>query len=139
MAVPAEHPLAERNSAPLAALANETLLMVPREMAPHVYDAVIAIYQRAGFTPKFRHYAPSVPGLISMVNVGMGIALVPYSMEQWQPPGVRYVRIEGDGPRSRLGLVWRRDNMPATVRNFIDVARRVVEEHTGPGPELPEN
>jgi len=135
LAVPSQHPLADRKSAPLSALAGETLIMVGRGMAPHVFEGVFALFERAGFTPRIGQPAPSVPSLIGMVVVGMGVAIVPQSLEHLRPPGVCYVAIEGEGeaegPGSDVGLIWRRDTMPATVRNFIDVARRAAAEHAG--------
>ena len=50
--VPASHRLAGERSLALAALAEDTFIIFPREYGPVLYDAVVASCQRAGFTPR---------------------------------------------------------------------------------------
>lgn len=47
------HPLAAQSELPATALAEETILLHPREANPGHYDAITAIFQRAGITPEF--------------------------------------------------------------------------------------
>ncbi|MFI0720774.1 LysR substrate-binding domain-containing protein [Streptomyces sp. NPDC021224] len=47
------HPLAARSDLPVAALANEAILLHPREANPGHHDAITAIFQRAGISPEF--------------------------------------------------------------------------------------
>jgi len=49
---------------------------------------------------------------------------VPQSTDQIRAEGVRYLPIEGDGPRASIGLAYRRDDHSPAVRNFVDLARR---------------
>lgn len=49
-----EHPLAAREAVPAAALADQTILLHPREANPDHYDAIIAILDRVGVEPKLQ-------------------------------------------------------------------------------------
>lgn len=49
-----EHPLATREEVAPAALADETVLLHPREDNPGHYDAITAVFERAGITPEIR-------------------------------------------------------------------------------------
>ncbi|MFB4299659.1 LysR family transcriptional regulator [Actinomadura sp. NTSP31] len=48
------HPLAGHDRIDVAALADETVLIHPREANPGHHDAIIAIFDRAGFAPNLR-------------------------------------------------------------------------------------
>lgn len=49
------HRLAGRDEVDVAELADEVVLMHPREANPGHYDAITAIFARAGLTPRLRH------------------------------------------------------------------------------------
>lgn len=124
IALPELHPLADKRSLPLAALAQETWTLLPRMTTPNFYDAFIASCQRAGFSPKLGQEAPQVPSIIPMVAAGFGVSIVPASLEKIRVDGVAFLRIKGDFPRASISLAYRRDERSTAVRNFITVARR---------------
>jgi DNA-binding transcriptional LysR family regulator len=68
--------------------------------------------------------APQISSIVYMVAAGFGVAIVPHSLEQIHAEGIRYLPIEGDGPRASIGLAHRRDNRSQTVRNFVELARQ---------------
>ena len=53
--LPAAHPLAGEDAIPLSALSDEEFVVFPREIAPRLHDAFMAIYRRAGFEPRVRN------------------------------------------------------------------------------------
>jgi len=122
--LPAAHPLASRGAVPVAALAQETVILFPRAIGPGLYDAIIGACQRAGFSPRLGQEAPQIPSIVYMVAAGFGVSIVPQSTDQIRAEGVRYLPIEGEGPRASIGLAYRRDDHSPAVRNFVELARR---------------
>ncbi|WP_273455841.1 LysR substrate-binding domain-containing protein, partial [Nevskia ramosa] len=61
-----------------------------------------------------------------LVAAGLGVSLVPASMQQIHSDGVAYRTIIGDAPKARMSLVYRRDDESATVRNMVALARSVA-------------
>ena len=53
--LPATHRLADEEAIPLSALADEEFVVFPREIAPRLHDAFMAIYRGAGFEPRVRN------------------------------------------------------------------------------------
>src|SRR5215207_7877458 len=53
--LPEAHPLTREEAIPLSALADEEFVLFPRDIAPRLHDAFVAIYRRAGFEPRVRH------------------------------------------------------------------------------------
>jgi DNA-binding transcriptional LysR family regulator len=122
--LPATHSLAGRGAVPLTALAQENWILLSRAIGPAGHDAVIASCQRAGFSPNLGQEAPQTPSIVFMVAAGFGVSIVPQSVNQIRAEGVRYLPIEGEGPRAPIGLAYRRNDHSPAVRNFVEVARR---------------
>jgi DNA-binding transcriptional LysR family regulator len=78
----------------------------------------------ADFSPKLGQGAPQISSAVYMVAAGFGMAMVRHGLEQIHAEGIRYLPIEGDGPRASIGLAYRRDNRSQAVRNFVELARR---------------
>jgi len=75
---------------PLAALAEETLILFPRTIGPGLHHAIMASCQRAGFSPKLGQEAPQISTMVHMVAVaaGFGVSIVPRSIAQIHLEGV---------------------------------------------------
>jgi DNA-binding transcriptional LysR family regulator len=124
--LPKWHHHAGNRAMPLAALAEETLILFPRTIGPGLHDAIIAGCQRAGFSPKLGQEASQTVSIIHMVAAGFGAAIVPQSLKQIRAEGVVYLGIEGDAPRALISLAYRRDDLSTIVRNFVALARRTA-------------
>ncbi len=122
--LPEWHPRAGDRSMPLAALAEETLILFPRTIGPGLHDAIIASCQRAGFSAKLGQEAPQISTTAHMVAAGFGVSIVPQSIAQIRLAGVAYIGIEGEAPRAPISLAYRRDDRCTIVRNFVASARR---------------
>jgi DNA-binding transcriptional LysR family regulator len=127
MVLPAAHPLARSKSAPLSALAKESIILFTRAINPTVYDAILAAFVRAGFSPHLAQEAPQVPAAIPMVAAGLGVTLVPESMSRLRPDGVAFVPVEGPALPAEICLAYRRTQRSAAVKNFVAVARRQAQ------------
>jgi len=126
MAVPTGHPLSRATSASLPAFAKETFVLFPREFSPGNYDSIIAACEKAGFSPRVGHQAPQIEAVIPMVAAGLGVSIVPRSMNHILTNAVAYLPIDGDAPRALLGLAYRHDDRSPPVKNFVAIARRAA-------------
>lgn len=134
VALPREHPQAhrsDRSALQLKALAGETFIVYGRQEGPGLYDATVAACLRAGFTPRLGQEAPSVTATLSLVATGLGIALVPASLQRMTMDGVIYRPLkEPFTPKAVLNLASRRGEPSATVRHFINLVRRAARSYS---------
>lgn len=119
LALPSEHRLAGRERVPLAALADDEFILLPREISPGLYDRTVGACEAAGFTPKLGQEAPQITSIVPMVAAGFGVSLVPASVSQIQTPGVGYWPIEGEVPRAPISLAYRAAHGSAALERFI--------------------
>src|SRR2546423_7848902 len=77
-ALPSRHRLArERGPLAVSALAGEPFVMVPREIAPGLYDIVAGLAARAGISLNVAQEAIQMQTVVSLVSSGLGVAIVP--------------------------------------------------------------
>lgn len=119
-ALPSTHPLADLPAIELAALSEDRFVVYPRSNGRLLYDTIIASCGRAGFSPLIVQEAPQMTSTINLVAAGVGVTLVPESMQQIRSPKVSYVRLQPPVPRTSLTLVQAPDLLVTPiVRNFM--------------------
>src|SRR5688572_26306334 len=107
-ALPSRHAAARRGGRiAVHALAGEPFVMVPREIAPGLYDIVAGLAARAGFAPRVAQEAIQMQTVVSLVSSGLGVAIVPASIANLGRRGVVYREIADPPPRLDLWLAWR--------------------------------
>ena len=120
-------PTARRIALPLTALAAETFIVYRRPSGPGLYDAIFAACHAAGFSPIVGQEAPRIVSTLNLVAAGLGIAIVPASLQRMQMDGVVYRPLRSGGqPRAPLLLATRRGDTGAVVRRFLDLVKQMA-------------
>jgi DNA-binding transcriptional LysR family regulator len=117
--LPVAHPLARRRKIDLRDLAQEPFILFPRAVSPHYHDLIIAQCVGAGFSPQIRHEARLWQTVVTMVEFGMGVALVPYTLRQVSNERVCYRPLAHETLESQV-LLRRADEGEPIVARFAD-------------------
>ena len=106
-ALPASHPLATRKRLRLLDLRDEPLIQYSATSVPGLHAQIAAACQAAGFEPKSQQQATQVQSLISLVQAGLGVALVPAVLARFTTPGVCFLPLQDAGSFSTgIALGW---------------------------------
>jgi DNA-binding transcriptional LysR family regulator len=125
-ALPSRHPLAHaEGKLAMQELAAEPFVMVPREIAPGLYDIVRGLAERAGIALNIAQEAIQMQTVVSLVSSGLGVAVVPASVANLGRRGVTYRPLADRHPRLDLWLAWPRGTLDAASREFVAHARRM--------------
>ena len=85
MAVPANHPLAGRKRVSLRDFSQDSFIVMDRQTTPTVYDLVISLCHKAGFSPIIKYHADQLPVALTYVAAGYGVSLAPPRVaNSWQ-------------------------------------------------------
>ncbi len=115
--LPQAHPLAARPAVRLAALRDEPFITYPSHHRSVVYEAVLDACEDAGFTPARTQEVAETSTLVSFVAAGLGVALVPASVQHLQITGARYLPLAGTTREVELALAARAgDRSPHLAR-----------------------
>jgi DNA-binding transcriptional LysR family regulator len=120
--LPEAHPLAAEEAIPLAALAEEEFIVFPREIAPRLHDAFLAIYRRAGFEPRVRHESFHTGWDLGILAEIPAAAMAPQTVVGGLPDGIVAVGLSEPTDSLETCLVWRSDDDSATVAAFVAAA-----------------
>ncbi|RUL71845.1 LysR substrate-binding domain-containing protein [Dyella choica] len=120
LALPEGHRLAGRQSVELGEVAGDPFVVQPRELAATLYDRLVRLAAKSGFHPVIRQHAQQINGLLALVAAGMGLALIPASMQVVKIPGVNYVPLADPDAYLLLAVASDADNPSPVVLQFLD-------------------
>lgn len=133
VALPSGHSLANcsgkgESAFSLKRLAHETFILYGPP-GTTFYDVTMAACRAAGFSPRIGQEAPRITSSLNLVAVGLGISLVPASLQQVHMDGVVYRRLKGPvQPKAVLNLASRRGDPSVVVRHFVNLVRGAAKK-----------
>ncbi|MBL8979514.1 MAG: LysR family transcriptional regulator [Gemmatimonadetes bacterium] len=126
IAVPKGHPLASRATISVRHLADEPFVLFPAELAPGLHAQVMSLCRAAGFTPRVVEESRELYTSVSLVEAGIGVSILPASVEKLGWRGVRYRAIPSASAETRIAAAWRKDRGRPVVEAFMGVVQEKV-------------
>lgn len=125
------HPLAERESAELAELAQDGFVLFREDFTLH--GRIIGECAKAGFQPHVIYESSQWDLISGMVAVGLGITLLPETIcREIDDEGVRIIPLVKPIIPWKLGIVWRDDRyLSFATREWIRFAQEVLTPRIG--------
>jgi DNA-binding transcriptional LysR family regulator len=125
-ALPEAHPLAQGDGPlPLGALADETLMALPRSISPAYFDRLITACRAAGFEPNTVREVGSAMAQLAFVAAGLGVALVSTGMARLRPTGVTFRPLADPVGSVPVALVWNAERETEAAKAALAVAQRL--------------
>jgi DNA-binding transcriptional LysR family regulator len=128
----AGHSLAGAKSIRLAELADKTLLLFPRELAPAYYDRIIGAFERAGIQPRvsaLRNPAASLARLLNVREVGLIPASFAFHLAEAQD-GIVARHVVRPKIQAEWSILWSAGTSSAVVARFLESARRCAADNS---------
>src|SRR6266478_4630788 len=122
LVVPSSHKLAKRKRVRLREASGQDFVMYERTYAPGFHDLIFGMLRDAGIIPNVRQTAGEMPMLISLVDSGMGVAILPASAVKRSVASVVACEIADKIPMSEIGIAVRKGNRAPVVDNFRSLA-----------------
>jgi DNA-binding transcriptional LysR family regulator len=121
--LPSNHRLASAKEIRLRELRGEKFVMYERHFAPGFHDFLAGILNRAGVIPDVFQTASEMSTLVSLVDSGLGVAVLPASAVKQRIAKIAVCSIIDKIPPSEIGMIFAKQaNVPA-IENFCDLAR----------------
>lgn len=128
LAVPGDHPLAQRKSVRMKELALENFISFPASEGPGFVGALITACRNAGFLPKVVQEVAQMQTILTLVSGGVGVALVPAAMKTVHMPHVSFLDIADARTPLSYTLVFANkiSNDNPIIDAFVAVATRTL-------------
>ncbi|MCE4539207.1 LysR family transcriptional regulator [Pelomonas sp. P7] len=120
--LPAHHPLAARETLPLAALSDQPFILFSRKGSPDYHARIVDICRREGFYPRLQHEGRHWLSVVSLVSQGLGVSIVPAAFLRAGVQGAVFRPLAEAIEPSAVFAAWRRD-APAVLRDQFLAAR----------------
>jgi DNA-binding transcriptional LysR family regulator len=131
-----DHPLASKDhELSVADLASESLVMYARSIGSGLYQKIVDLCRDAGYAPNVAQEANATPTMMGLVAAGIGISILPASLERLSFEGLKFVLLRDPKAQTAVFLAKRWDDRSALVRHLFQAATRLrrKNEATGSG------
>jgi len=126
VAVAPGHPLARRRSVTLADVSTEPLLGFSRKDYPDYHEDLGKLFQQARVKYKIVEEHDGIPSLLTALESGAGIALLPASVECISGPRAKLLPIIPEPPALIIAAVWVPDKLGPDGEQLLQCARQSV-------------
>lgn len=124
--LPASHKLAKKQQIALKALAQEPFIFFRRDVAPGFYDVIANCCLQAGFAFKIRQEADHIQTNLGLVAMGLGISLLPASIQVIRRAGIVYRPLRAPVPHVEMAIAYRGDETSEVLHAFLEVVRETT-------------
>jgi DNA-binding transcriptional LysR family regulator len=129
LAVPPEHPLAEQQSVPIAALRDQP--WIAGSVEPNT--SLLGAWHDASWAPDIAFVARDWVAKLGLVAAGLGITVVPGIAVPALPPTISLVRIDDPSTVRTIAIAYRagvpvHDSRPAFTEALLDAAAALLAE-----------
>lgn len=128
-ALPNGHPLAGEPVS-LARLAKEPFILYPSSPRPSYADHVLALFAHHGMSLKVNQWTNELQTAIGLVAAGVGITVVPSSVQQQHRTDIDYVKLADTSAVSPIILSRRASDTSPLVQRCLNFIEQVLERTT---------
>ena len=129
--LPKGHRASRRAVVSVEQLADEPFVLFHRAGAPELFDAIVGLCSGAGFTPRVVNEADMMQTVLTLVEAGEGVTLVPACVSNLRGNGVVLRPVQPDTVRIPLMMVWPEDRESRALQSFLDLVREQAETIRG--------
>jgi DNA-binding transcriptional LysR family regulator len=132
-AVPTDHRLARRRAIAPSLLRDEPFVLFPREAVPGLHAKLLGLCRSAGFEPRVVQEVDAWHTIISLVEAGIGVSLIPASFEGRRTGALVYLPLTGPQVVTTTSACWRVAGASRAAEAFLDVLRATIGQPSGDG------
>lgn len=117
--LPEKHPLAEKEKISIKEIGNDPFIFFPRKYGSYFYDLLTNFFNRHGVSLNVVQEAIHMHTIVNLVATGIGVSVVPESVQNFQRPGIKYLKILEGTPDITLCYTWSKNNTSSVLEAFI--------------------
>ncbi|GFZ88236.1 LysR substrate-binding domain-containing protein [Dyella caseinilytica] len=104
-------------------LAREDFIFYQRHLGVRLYDEVIALCTKAGFSPRILYEVRELPTIIGLISGGFGVAVLPGSVQRMTVENVVYRPVADMEAATAVWAIYRHDANNPIVDAFLEIAQ----------------
>jgi DNA-binding transcriptional LysR family regulator len=122
VALPFQHRLTRQAKINLRDLADEPMILFPRDISPDYHDTITNACRRAGFLPRVMHEVNTTLAQVAFVGCGIGVSLVSGGMARAGARDVVFRPLSKPVKLVTIAAVWNEEKSTPLIRSIIEMA-----------------
>lgn len=127
LVVPTDYPIQKHNFNCISEFKEEPFILFSTEYSNTYYKLVMSIFSDAGFSPNVHHRTVNALSIFKLVEKGLGIAIVPTSLQIGYDIPVHFIELKDIPQRSQLSLLWNPQNQNSGIKAVIQELQKFVK------------
>jgi DNA-binding transcriptional LysR family regulator len=121
LVVPTNHPITAVDFVSMYQFKEESFVLFSSDYSNFYYDQIIGICRDAGFSPKIQHKSVHALTIFKLVESGLGVAIVPTSIQEGYEINVRFMEIPDIPQFTELVVIWKKGNRNPVLKQVLDL------------------
>lgn len=121
LVVPQRHELDISNFQHIGQLQAENFILFSRDYSYDYYELVMSIFEDHGFAPQVVHRSVHPSTVFRLVENGLGVAIVPNSLQYGFDLGIRFIPLDRIPQRTVLSAIWKKGNRNPVLPKFMEL------------------
>lgn len=125
----AGHPLAAQSSIAVADLHHQPFVMYASDEGRYFYDCIVGLFAMSGVKPHYTYHLGQTHTIVSMVQAGLGLSIVPASAQQLHSGSLAFRPLRGASLNADLHMISRNDNENPVLPAFKALLSKEFEKN----------
>ncbi|APD07148.1 HTH-type transcriptional regulator AlsR [Flavobacteriaceae bacterium UJ101] len=117
--LPQKHFLTHDNFKSMKQLEEENFILFSKDYSPLYYQKIMSIFEDQGFEPNISHRSVHAQTIFTLVENGLGIAVVPTSLQKGFNLKVKFLEIPNIRQQAVLSIIWNKKNRNPVLHNIL--------------------
>lgn len=119
LVVPENHPIGSADFFSISQFKDESFILFSSDYSNLYFELIMSICRDAGFSPTIRHKSVHALTIFKLVEIGLGVAIIPSSLKEGYELKVRFMEIPGISQFTELLAVWKSANRNPALKQVL--------------------
>ncbi len=124
--LPEDHSLTAGRFKGVHQLKNENFILFSSDYSPAYYDKIMSICEDEGFTPHITHKSVHAHTIFKLVELGLGVSIVPTSLQHGYDRKVKFIELAGIEQSALLSMIWKEENRNPVLEKVLGLVEETV-------------
>lgn len=126
LVIPKNHPIQQKHFNSLAQYKEDPFILFSREYSSAYYELVMSIFSDYNFVPNVHHRTVNALSIFKLVEKGLGVAIVPTSLQVGYNVEVNFIELKDIPQRSQLSLLWNPENENPGIASVLSEIKNIT-------------
>ncbi len=119
LVLPIGHSLNKKTFKNIKQVSEEHFILFSSDYSSTYYNQIMSICENNGFTPRVTHKSVHAQTIFKLVESGLGVAIVPTSLQYGFDLGVKFLPIPKISQKAELSVIWKKDNRNPALSKIL--------------------